>query len=526
MTSSFGALLKVQIRNVVMSMFGRSKKSGKGMWILSLIFPALISMYISGVYAVAFSMELPLELMYFIPVMGFGLGILFSLIFTFYSATGLFKSKDYELLCSLPFSKNQIFIVKLLSLYVYGYIYVFFFMLIPMIVYFWKCGFDFVVLILVFLETLVVPLFTIMVSSLVAMIVTYISSFFKSKSLVQIVLYMLMMIVVLGVSAFVENPESSIMDMNAITQLIKQYAYPVYCFMLSVKDASINYAMQLVGMVVGVFAIYVVIFARFFDRINKALFRTKTKIVKLNDKSYSSNSVSMTLFKRELKRYVQSPIYVMNTCVGPLMLFIGAIVALVQSNELGQIVNLVGGEMTMLVLAISMALLLMLVTTSCCSISLEGKYLWISKSLPVSIMDLFKSKLMLSVVVEYPLALVSLIMYGVALKIDFTSLVLYAFFLLLVSMYASFLGLIVNLHLPKLDYLNEAAVVKQSAATSVFMLGGILSTVVFGVIGFLLMNLDLGYMGIIISICGVLVVLIRFEYWYLATKGQRKFANL
>ena len=296
--------------------------------------------------------------------------------------------------------------------------------------------------------------------------------------------------------------------------------------MVSVKDASVLYALQLIGMIVGIFTIYVILFARFFDRINKSLFRTKTKIVKLSNKSYSSNSIAMTLFKREWKRYVQSPIYVMNTCIGPLMLFIGAIVALVKSSELEPMVNMIGGEMTMLLLAISMAALLMMITTSCCSISLEGKYLWISKSLPVSTMDLFKSKLMLSVVVEYPLALVSLIMYGIALKIDITSLVLYAIFLLLVSMYASFLGLIVNLHLPKLDYLNEAAVVKQSAATSVSMLSGIISTVALGAIGFLLMNMAMGYMGIIISICGVLVVLIRFEYWYLVTKGQRKFANL
>ena len=93
-------------------------------------------------------------------------------------------------------------------------------------------------------------------------------------------------------------------------------------------------------------------------------------------------------------------------------------------------------------------------------------------------------------------------------------------------MYAAFLGLIVNLHLPKLDYINETAVVKQSAATSVFMLSGMASTVALGAIGFVLMNMELGYMGIILSVCGVLVVLIRFEYWYLSTKGQQLFANL
>lgn len=527
MSRGFVSLVKIQLRNVLMSMFGRSKKSGKGTFIMAIIFPAAISMYVSGVYSIALAEVLLPDQMYFIPVLGFVLAVLFSALFTFYSANSLFKSKDYELLCSLPFSKREIFIAKLLSLYAYSYIYVFFFMLIPMGLYFIKVGFDLSILIWSFLQSLCIPFFTIVFSALFAMIIMYITSFFKRKAMIQIILYVLLLVGVFLGSSSLNAINEILIDAEGIISTLKVYAYPIYCFLMSVKMDSMLYALQTIGLLVGLFTIFVLVFSHFFDAINKSLLRTKTGTkIKLSKKSFTTNGVQLALFKRELSRYLQSPIYVMNTIVGPLMLFIGAIAALFQREQLGIVAIYLGGtESMMLLVAVAIVFMLSITTTSNSSISLEGKYIWISKTLPVTTNQLFRSKLLLSILVEYPLSLLSLLVFSFALKLPIQITLLYAIFLLIVSIHSSILGLIINLHYPKLDYLNEAAVVKQSAAVMIFMLCGLLSALVLGGIAYIL-NDVLNYVVIVGVICIVLVVIEWLEYKYLITKGTRLFANL
>lgn len=527
MSKAFISLVKIQLRNVMMSMFGRSKKSGKGTFLASLLFPAGISMYLSGVYAIAMGESLPLEYMYFIPVMGIGLGLFFTCIFTFYSASGIFKSKDYELLCSLPYSKHEIFFAKLLSLYLYAYIYVFFFMLIPLGMYFAKVGFSFSILLWTILQSLCVPFFPIMVSTLFAMLITYISSFFRNTSFIQIVLYIGIIAIIFLGSSFLQSDAEMALDVQVITSTIKQYMYPLYCYLMSVKLNSALYAIQFMGMFVGAFAIFVGVFAHFFDTINKSLLRTKTKANgRVSAKSITTNGVSKALFKRELSRYLQTPIYVMNTSVGPLMLLIGAIVLYFQKEQIGIMAIYLGGnENVMLILAMVIILMLSITTTTSCSISLEGKYLWISKTLPVSTEQLFQAKLWLSILVEYPLSFLALLIFSYILHLSFPIIILYAVFLLIVSLHSSVLGLIVNLHFPKLDYLNETAVVKQSAAVAVFMLCGVVSVILLGGLSYLLYGI-LDYIWIIVVIGLLLVFIEIMEYQYLIRKGTRMFESL
>ena len=126
-------LSKVQFKQLMISMFNQTngKKSSN---LLAFIFPAAISLYISGVYTIALAMEaLTVEEYYILPLLGIALTLVFVTMFSFYLVNGhLFRNKDYELLSSLPFSKQEIFSVKLLSLYMYQLIYAVFLMIIPL----------------------------------------------------------------------------------------------------------------------------------------------------------------------------------------------------------------------------------------------------------------------------------------------------------------------------------------------------------------------------------------------------------
>lgn len=70
--------------------------------------------------------------------------------------------------------------------------------------------------------------------------------------------------------------------------------------------------------------------------------------------------------------------------------------------------------------------------TSCVSIYLEGKNLWILKSSPIKEMDIFKSKILLNLPLTIPISIICFIFLSFRLSFDVKStvLVIIAIFLL------------------------------------------------------------------------------------------------
>jgi ABC-2 type transport system permease protein len=163
--------------------------------------------------------------------------------------------------------------------------------------------------------------------------------------------------------------------------------------------------------------------------------------------------------------------------------------------------------------------------TTACSISIEGKNLWILKSAPINTRTLFAAKIAVNLVILIPSALVAAVVLNNVLDTGFVESVLLYITPIVYALFTAFLGLLVNLLFPKLDWTAEAAVIKQSMAVFVAMLSGILSILIPGIIiyalsAFVDMSLMVGMSTLFIAILTMII------YHYLNTKGIELFNKL
>ena len=113
------------------------------------------------------------------------------------------------------------------------------------------------------------------------------------------------------------------------------------------------------------------------------------------------------------------------------------------------------------------------------SISLEGKYLWLPKSLPVSSWEVLQAKLRLHMLIALPpLVLVSVV---TALVLGYEGQLFLLVLLLptVFGVFSGFLGLFENLRHPNFNWINETQAVKSGVAGMGLVLLPVLACLLF-----------------------------------------------
>lgn len=113
-----------------------------------------------------------------------------------------------------------------------------------------------------------------------------------------------------------------------------------------------------------------------------------------------------------------------------------------------------------------------LMSTTCTSISMEGKEWWIAKSLPIKTKDLLDSKLLLNLSLILPFFLVSEVLLVIAIRPDFIELLWILVIPVVLILFGCVFGITVNLKMPVFDWENEVTIVKQSASSMIGSLAG------------------------------------------------------
>jgi ABC-2 type transport system permease protein len=237
------------------------------------------------------------------------------------------------------------------------------------------------------------------------------------------------------------------------------------------------------------------------------------------------SSVFKSLYKKELGRYFASRLYVMNTAAGIIMLFLG-IFFLIFSPEAKQLLE--KPEMKDMINRLSplaISTFMVMTCTTACSISIEGKNLWILKSAPIDTKTLFAAKIAVNLVILIPSAVLSSVILSYVLATDFIESVLLYITPIVYALFTSVLGLWINLLFPKLDWTAEVAVIKQSMAVFVTMLVGMLSILLPGIIiaalsAFVDIRLMVGISTFFVAIVTIMI------YNHLSTEGVERFNRL
>ncbi|NLG25944.1 MAG: hypothetical protein GX558_11345 [Clostridiales bacterium] len=187
----------------------------------------------------------------------------------------------------------------------------------------------------------------------------------------------------------------------------------------------------------------------------------------------SSSPPLGALYAKEMRRYFASVIYVFNTGFGSILMVMGAVALRVMG--LGKVLAMLeiavpGGLPTGALLAAALSAMVTTVNTTGTTISLEGKHVWILKSLPLPAACLLLAKALVCLTMSLPFVALSVAIVAGALPLTAADI---ALMLLLPSLYAVFsalIGLWFNLRWHRFDWSNETAVVKQSMGALVPML--------------------------------------------------------
>ena len=388
----------------------------------------------------------------------------------------IFEKNAYDILASLPVSQTAIVVSRFLRMYVENLLLTFLVMIPGCVVYGIMVKPKISFYLIGVAVTVFVPFMPITIASFLGALVTAVSSRMKHKSLVSAGLSVLIVVLVMAGTGSMTALEDgfSVEMIQAMSAVLTKAIEDIYPPAIWLGNAMINgnvltCFLCIIGGV-AVFAVTVALISKKFHEICQSLYSTNAKH-NYRMERLKKNSVLGTLYKREVKRYFASSIYIQNTIVGPILavFFAGAILVTgIDTIEasMGLPIDMKG------LVPFILAGIFSVMTTTCTSISLEGKEWWIIKSFPIRTKELLDGKLLFALSLIFPFWLVSEILLIIALKPNVMELVWLIFLPLVLILFSNVFGLTVNLKMPVFNWESEVAIVKQSASAALGGLGG------------------------------------------------------
>ena len=335
------------------------------------------------------------------------------------------------------------------------------------------------------LGSLFLPLLPLTISSILGAVITAVSSRTKHKSIVETVLMLAVVFVVLGGSLFLSDKESQLTEemLKNMASVLSGQIGRSYPPALWFGDALLG-DMQAFGLMIMIptviFAVFVVVLQKHFQSICAGIHAVSAKNNYKMTKLHGS-SLLMALWKKELKRYFSSSVYVTNTLVGYFMAVIVAVgiyfVGIEQLMGALQLPNIDILNLILRCMPFGLSCLLCMTSITACSISMEGNTFWQIQTLPVTAKEYYDSKILANLSVAAPFYLISELLLILALKPVGLTLVSWIVIPACYLLFTSVTGISVNLMFPVLKWESEVRIVKQSASMFVTMLIGMLVSI-------------------------------------------------
>ena len=448
----------------------------------------------------------------------------------------LFNCKDDDLLLSLPIEKKTVIFVRIFKFYVFELLFNSMFF-IPLIVTYsyWADKIYWSFYLTSFVMLFLLPIIPIIISCIIGTIISGLSSRFKHKNIVQIVLSMLFLLFIFYFSFKVNSADSFIIEYaSTISNVVNKIYYPAYLYAeLAIKFDLLKLLLFVITNIV-LFVVFIIILSKFYFKINsksKSVISTKTRVDKIEIKSKTQTA---SLIKKELSTFFKTPVFIVNSGFG-LVLFLIAVIYI--STKFNSFINVITTQEDIGITAqdiinnISRIIYFLVVVTAFMTsitnsvISLEGRNINILKSLPVKVKTILMSKIYSCLLITTPV----LFLGNIILFFRFKIAILDALFLLILSvlmpLVSHFIGILINLEYPKLDAQNSTEVVKQSTSSmlSVFIGMMILVANIPFVLGLLKFTSSTLFLFIAVIIYAIIDVIL---YLNLCNKGVKKFNSL
>lgn len=513
-------LVGIRIKLILSSMFGKKKTSGIALSIFGLIgYCFFVNMFAAPiVFGTMLALKgssyewIPISL-----VMGTAMFLCFiGSVFT--AQQQIYESKDNQMLISMPIKPGQILLSRIFAIAIFNMIYALPFFTgsaIGYCIYSVSIGpIQLIPLLILLISYVSMIVFITMLTSLLAWGVSIIMSKITNKTLISTVLYMVFFAIYFYAVFNLDNLGEAI-EKNAdkLSSGIMTFARPIYYMGASVVEQNILFvAAFLVSLLIPAFLMYIVIKKSFF-KILLHENKSKNKMLKHSDKDFNSHSAFIALLQKEIARFLRTPMYFLS--YGTSIFFVAMMLAYLfikkdKFEDVVELLSIYGVSSTKALPAIFSMLLYQFVSSGAvltsASINMEGKNIWIIKSLPIKTIDIMLAKGLVPVIILLPIFEVESLLLIFLFKISGSAMILLLLMPIFTMIFFSMFGLYINLNHFKLDWLSENEAFKRAGGPTIASFSSMGSTVLFVILYLLIFSNIMGFFGFMWLILVALVL--------------------
>lgn len=457
----------------------------------------------------------------------------------FISYNMIFRAKDNDFLLSLPISSTTIIFSRISVLFL-NCVIVNFFVWIPACVVFQFVKFNIVSLLMQLLLGLAISMVAMGVACFIAWIIALISRNKVTKIVLSVVGTVVLVVCVVWIRIFINNLiKQMIENITLVDSFISSNAPWLNVLGNASNGSFVDFAI--------IFFVSLVFFAGVIFVLNKTFVliitgksHSKHKVYRVvNEKS---NSVNKSLLNKEIQFFFKTPVYLMNAGLNAFLLLLVFFASFALFSFRGQIFDviyqiaaetnglisqdLIGDFLAVSILFSTMFLCSMGTITSP-SVSVEGKTIWILKSLPIKVNDIFIAKIKLQLLFNFVPAVALVALLGCIFYINPLTVMFMVLCVFFYNCATAIFGLYVGLKRANLIWTNVVVPIKQNLAVLFSMLFNFAIVILFA--GLFALSIYVGFTEtkIFILIFTALCAGISFIFWsVLKNKGNQIFQDL
>lgn len=451
-----------------------------------------------------------------------------SLLFGIMRATTNTGAKDADLLLSMPIRKSVVVLSKITTQYFFDAPILIMLLAPTMIATFVFGGIGVAGLIRGLILVFLIPLFSLTISMLFGYLFAILREKIPGGNILTTMVMMLIMVVYIGWTTMSTSVMTKIQDLGVSgAGKIIDTVWPLRCLTEFVMSGSLFYILMTLLLIIAPFTLVVSLYA---SRYGRGQYQRKSRNHKL---LFAMRSPRQAILSAEIRKYFACTLYVFNTAFGPVLMMVFAIAIFVLGPDRvlsgmmeGQGTGFFSTEQIGGIFLGVFCFFAAMTLTTASAISMEGKKLWVLKSLPVSTLDIFTAKIYVNLIIYVPAHLIASILVVSRIGLDFTQALAFVLLPVFLNLTVSGGGLILNLLFPKLNWRAEAEFVKQSAAMMLGLLYGFFLAAIPVALYFLVFLVTGGVSLASYLSIGIFVLLFIAEVLFLKYPGKKMFDKL
>ncbi|MFD1068045.1 hypothetical protein [Oceanobacillus locisalsi] len=424
----------------------------------------------------------------------------------------IFDSSDFEQLSTYPISDKEIFISKLLHLYLFNLLISLLFSLPALIVWAPNTAASSVLIVLFCITALITPVIPICIGVILGSLVYRFAAYFQQMNLIAVFLSLILLSVCSYFMIMATKQPDDVQDIGTAlySQMTSMYAPSV----LLQFDSAASIFPILTFVIISCLLLMLLIYigSKYYRKLNLRLLAIKTRN-NIKQQTIKQRSIFFALWKKEMTTLFSSYNYLLNSILGTvLLIFLSTAFLLFGPEKLTTVIPMSISIETMTnAFPLFIAAMLLISNPATAALSMEGNKIWILKTLPIEQKSIVHAKLACTFSLHFIGFSISMVAFVLRLSPNLEQLIWAIFIPLSYSAFISTFGLMLNFFYPYFSWKNDMYIVKQSPPVLISALTGMITVFVpLALIFFQVIPLFLIYLILFILLIGLAVI---FYQW-------------